>query len=1495
MAQEGFVLSVLPLTVQAGAHHHLSLHVAPRLKPDQAVSPLGGFAMFREWAQAARDADWRIRLGSGAELAVTPLIEAIDADLWRRVFPEDTPVRGPRFDTFQGRELRSFDARQAHDLAVATALYGALMFPLDPPQLEPFIGDAEAPIRTLFRRFPDDATTTRLLDEGKADQLGPLGPALGVLHPVRRFYERKELARPHRPRPVPGRAEPALPPPAPDFHERVAHLADQPALLRRLGLVIDLVVDDLAALAAATRLRGEVTIGGVGVTRAVTPVVRLGDLLLTRPRSDDWQAGRLVLGRADRFSVLTLDTDGAALKLEAFFRSLPRMFAVADNNDPGSVAPPAQRAQGLTVVRRGKATALRGQLDAAQQLVRRGSPRFAPELATEDVTSGYRVEVWDDQVGRWFSLHARRATARLADDPEPPIYEDLREQGVVQTTAAVESPGVTNGPVYVHEAMFGWSGWSLSAPRPGPRAVFRDGDEDVTEEQPDPLAPVVVDTRVEPNSLPRLRFGRHYAFRAWTVDIAGNSPGDVKPPGPPVGAVAAPSKPAPTPLPEPDRPSGSVKVAERFPELAAIARSAASALVGEDLGLARFDESAEPVVARETELTGDESIDRFALHRLRERSAIRTSLSSRTAVAGATRRSVEDAVLVAEAPDRQTHLRRVTAIDAGIHVTLPEPVKVADQTVTPLTPFLRWDPVPPPAVVARHRFSQTESIRHLVIRSGVELDAAGHPTIVEPSAYIDSVEAIDPALARDWRETSERHLAAPKGSLELNELHGRFDAAIGQPGAAPALLGAAFRDDGTLFDRAIVDLADPTDTIAQPGISLETEPGVPTPVPDLDDVIGKDRGKPLEPGLYVVHDVDQLRLPYLPDPMATGVAFDMVGANVGSPLVGLYRVESTAVGFSGDWPEPQPLRLVLQTAAEVGATVSGNVVAIGLPPGHRLDIGLSSRLGRDNLSFFALWNLFPKALRDLDLMQRPAADGQLWALSPQEPISLVHAVPRPVQPPFLTTVAAIPQAGQTGAHLIALVDVHAPSTGRIDCEASWTEMLDDLAAPGPSTEERRAVACHAEIAADETLVIFGIDAATPEIPGLGKVRVHKGRHEFGDTRHRLINYAMRGSTRFREYFPEPLVDTVEKRSLVSEPKAVHVLSSAAPPPPVIRSVLPLFRWDETGDPGQPFGLRRRRRAGIRLYLERPWFQTGADEQLALLFPGAGGEPGYLSGWGADPIWLNKGPENSFVGLSVEDVYTSVGLDGVRGPDPRLSPPAPLPVADSRAGAGATLLGYRPEYNPERKLWFVDVAIEPAAAVWPFVRLAVARYQPFSLPGMQLSGIVRADFVPLPPERTLTVSRPDDRSVRVTVTGPIGLRATILAQNAASTGAVPPPLEDRSAEYSLGKNDFTNVVGQDRRMFAVLETRPAGIASDLVWKEVQRRELSVGGASAAGEWAWTGVIDLAAATELDTPGEPGTLRILVEEHEGIEADPIDADADRPLTREWRIVYADAVII
>ena len=93
-------------------------------------------------------------------------------------------------------------------------------------------------------------------------------------------------------------------------------------------------------------------------------------------------------------------------------------------------------------------------------------PPDLPLLHTQDVTRGVRVEVWDSVSKVWHSLHSRRST--LLVDGET-VYTDDLNDGFIQGTSASETRGVPDSAVHVHEAMFGWEGWSLSAPRPGKR------------------------------------------------------------------------------------------------------------------------------------------------------------------------------------------------------------------------------------------------------------------------------------------------------------------------------------------------------------------------------------------------------------------------------------------------------------------------------------------------------------------------------------------------------------------------------------------------------------------------------------------------------------------------------------------------------------------------------------------------------------------------------------------------------------------------------------------------------------------------------------------------------------------------------------------------------------------------------------------------------------------------------------------------------------------
>jgi len=63
-------------------------------------------------------------------------------------------------------------------------------------------------------------------------------------------------------------------------------------------------------------------------------------------------------------------------------------------------------------------------------------------------------------------------------------------------------------------------------------------------------------------------------------------------------------------------------------------------------------------------------------------------------------------------------------------------------------------------------------------------------------------------------------------------------------------------------------------------------------------------------------------------------------------------------------------------------------------------------------------------------------------------------------------------------------------------------------------------------------------------------------------------------------------------------------------------------------------------------------------------------------------------------------------------------------------------------------------LDESATYAPFIRLALARYQPHSVPGAELSRVVLADFAQLTPDRSVVVTREpfDVRTLRVVVAG-----------------------------------------------------------------------------------------------------------------------------------------------
>jgi hypothetical protein len=278
-----------------------------------------------------------------------------------------------------------------------------------------------------------------------------------------------------------------------------------------------------------------------------------------------------------------------------------------------------------------------------------------------------------------------------------------------------------------------------------------------------------------------------------------------------------------------------------------------------------------------------------------------------------------------------------------------------------------------------------------------------------------------------------------------------------------------------------------------------------------------------------------------------------------------------------------------------------------------------------------------------------------------------------------------------------------------------------------------------------------------------------------------------------------------------------------------------------------------------VYLERPWFSSGdgellgvvlAQEQVRTAVALPAGAATLLEGlttrWGADPIW--------------QAVPTKANLTAADFPAGTAETDLTLEEAP---GARVTVVGHKVEYDPDRQLWFSDVQINYGKAYYPFVRLALARYQPNSLKtdkgDCKLSRVVLAEFAQLAPHRTATLTFPDATTVDVTVTGPSYIGSKL-------------------------RQGFGDV-------YVTVETQSPGGDPDLGWVPALAEDVRLqANRTTTGEAIWRGQVKL--------PGPRGSqkFRVVIKEYEWFQTGEqvtLAAQVARP--EDKRLVYAEAMVI
>jgi hypothetical protein len=242
-------------------------------------------------------------------------------------------------------------------------------------------------------------------------------------------------------------------------------------------------------------------------------------------------------------------------------------------------------------------------------------------------------------------------------------------------------------------------------------------------------------------------------------------------------------------------------------------------------------------------------------------------------------------------------------------------------------------------------------------------------------------------------------------------------------------------------------------------------------------------------------------------------------------------------------------------------------------------------------------------------------------------------------------------------------------------------------------------------------------------------------HDFGDTKHRWVDYKLVALSRYGEYFDKIVKSDPQQKTFRESEwvEKVNILSSARPKLPDVDYVIPLFEWRKTYN--SDTYMHYRKGGGLRIYLKRPWYSSGTDEKLAVVLPTDNetnsltsitfmrGYTNLYTHWGIDPA-LYSGKPGDF-----SPNVTDFGMN------PHVDKNLEYPGIPDRK---AVAVAYPVHFDDEKQMWYCDISISPGNMYFPFVKLALARYQQHSVrkygKDVCLSPVVMSTMTQLVPDR-----------------------------------------------------------------------------------------------------------------------------------------------------------------
>ncbi len=429
------------------------------------------------------------------------------------------------------------------------------------------------------------------------------------------------------------------------------------------------------------------------------------------------------------------------------------------------------------------------------------------------------------------------------------------------------------------------------------------------------------------------------------------------------------------------------------------------------------------------------------------------------------------------------YLVRARVVDlAGNSVPFDQGAGARDEElVTAPEMFTRFEPVAQPTLLLRAVRIEGESPEIVVIRSENAADDPG-PLVVDES---------------------DRHVMPPRTSELTAEHHGLFD--DGAYGSITKLTHAqiAALDAGTLE-------------------------GHPAAVPEP--------GGPVVDGAPTtfIYPTSPLALNYMPDVLARKAVLRGLPATAPTPLD---DGTTASVPFEPDplfdgprWPGYRPFRIATTKAPTASSwqffEVADRFLNVSLVKSDVFDVRIScGGMTDDDVDVMGQWqwlvNRLGAANPSLEGRRRHVQAGRHWMFTPYRDVKFVHAVRTPLASPEFPQLSVSKVLGDTFATLQRELTFHRQSTVSIDVDGAWQMPIDTgprprnptTGAPVPLTVENNPVPPRNFRSHAFTLPIESRNGQ----PGVLDLN---NRHEFGDTKYRLVAYQATATSSFTEYFTE---------------------------------------------------------------------------------------------------------------------------------------------------------------------------------------------------------------------------------------------------------------------------------------------------------------------------------------------------------------------------------------